>query len=462
MATNQVFLPSQIVPNLWGSRRGLLEGLSLLGPPSCSASWPASLVEQVTPTPQNVPGSSKTLTKSHPPFGAAKTTLDSGKRSHQSARQVAGSFWRDPERGKEDAEVRKQEEKCQKKPTRPVLSLDDHEDSVTDLMKRAAPSRVSQPPNKALGSKDWGKVRVGHPPTDPLDDKPLSDKAEEPKAKSCKQDTTPDLVVLDDDSTPLPGKVKGAGKKAHTHTLGEDEGIEALSQRLKGEARAVQYNLELATLTEYRNLHIPNLKGPPNTDDHSAYLSVVKDMSWSYLAKGNLITARQFFKDLRSSKDQEVIEAGDNILWEKGMMGIPQESAKAGPIKCWYVIFVLRSIEGQIIDASNSDYGWDWNIGLYDIISLASTRKVEKHGSLIYRGWVIQGKVTYGYCPFCSYALTNHRTLNNHIRMHLHLTLACGMKDCWYVTHISKHMWKHAASHGLTISEPIVVTTKKK
>ena len=43
MATNQVFLPSQIVPNLWGSRRELFEGLSLLGPPSCSASWPASL-----------------------------------------------------------------------------------------------------------------------------------------------------------------------------------------------------------------------------------------------------------------------------------------------------------------------------------------------------------------------------------------------------------------------------------
>ena len=68
LATNQVFLPIQIVPNLWGSRRGLLEGLSLLGPPSCSASWPASLVERVTaiPTCQNVPGSSKTPTKSNP------------------------------------------------------------------------------------------------------------------------------------------------------------------------------------------------------------------------------------------------------------------------------------------------------------------------------------------------------------------------------------------------------------
>ena len=96
MAMNQVFLPNQIVPNLWGSRRGLLEGLSLLGPPSCSASWPASLVERVTAVPasQNVSGSSKTLTKpNHPLSGAAKTTPDSGKK--HSAKQAAGLFWGD-------------------------------------------------------------------------------------------------------------------------------------------------------------------------------------------------------------------------------------------------------------------------------------------------------------------------------------------------------------------------------
>ena len=114
MATNQVFLPSQIIPNLWGSCRGLLEGLSLLGPPSCSVSWPASLVEWVTaiPAPQNVPGSSKTPTKSNPPPSrVVKATPDSGKKSHQSAKQVARLFWGDLERGKEDAEVHKQEEK---------------------------------------------------------------------------------------------------------------------------------------------------------------------------------------------------------------------------------------------------------------------------------------------------------------------------------------------------------------
>ena len=57
------------------------------------------------------------------------------------------------------------------------------------------------------------------------------------------------------------------------------------------------------------------------------------------------------------------------------MMGIPQESAKARPIKCWYVIYILRSVEGQIIDALDSDYGRDWNIRLYNIVSPASTKR---------------------------------------------------------------------------------------
>ena len=130
------------------------------------------------------------------------------------------------------------------------------------------------------------------------------------------------VVLKDDDSTPLPGKTKGAGKKAHTQTPDEEEAIEALCQCLKGEAPSVQYNLEMAILTEYRNLHIQNLKGPPNTDNHSAFLSSVRDVSWNYPAKGNLITAHQYYQDLKASKDPEAIEAGNIVLWEKGMMGI--------------------------------------------------------------------------------------------------------------------------------------------
>ena len=55
-------------------------------------------------------------------------------------------------RGKEDAEACKLEEKCWKKSTGPVLSLGDHEESISNLLKWAPPSRVSQPPGKAPSS----------------------------------------------------------------------------------------------------------------------------------------------------------------------------------------------------------------------------------------------------------------------------------------------------------------------
>ena len=157
MAMNQVLLPCQKVPNLWGSHRGLLEGLSLLGPPSCSASWLASLVEQVTAVPacQNIPGSSKTQTKSNlPPPGSVKTTPDSGKKPHHSAKQAAGLFWKDDVRGKEDAEACKLQEKHRKKSTGPVLSLGDNEESISNLLKWAPqvgfpslPARAQAPVN---------------------------------------------------------------------------------------------------------------------------------------------------------------------------------------------------------------------------------------------------------------------------------------------------------------------------
>ena len=268
----------------------------------------------------------------------------------------------------------------------------------------------------------------------------------------------PELVIVDDDdSTPLSRKQKTPKKSLPV----EEQATEKLVQRLKGKARAVQYNLELAALVDYQNKSVPNLKGPPNTNDHSKYLSQVRDISWSYPAKGNLWTARQFFQELQACKNWDMVEQGKAVLRDRGMLGIPQESGKSGPIKARYVICVLRSVEGHIIDARDSDYGHDWNIGLYDIVSATSTKKVEKHGQMLWKGHSVSGKVSYGYCPFCSYVSTNHWTLNNHIRMHLRLSLACGMLDFWFITHSAESMWKHAATHKLHTSEPIAVCKKK-
>ena len=63
--------------------------------------------------------------------------------------------------------------------------------------------------------------------------------------------------------------------------------------------------METARLTKYRNDHVPGLKSAPNMDDHSTYLAEVKRESWSYPAKGNVLTIRQFVEELRGCPDSE-------------------------------------------------------------------------------------------------------------------------------------------------------------
>ena len=148
------------------------------------------------------------------------------------------------------------------------------------------------------------------------------------------------------------------------------------------------------------------------------------------------------------------------------MLGIPEENTPKGVkrelIKARYIIKVLRSVEGEMIDTKHPDYDWDQNIGLYDIVSPASMKKVERSGQTMVRGKSIKGSVDYGFCPQCPYASQNHRSLNNHVRLHFRLSMACGMSDCWYVTHGAEAMWKHAAKHGLHTAEPMAINPKKK
>ena len=156
--------------------------------------------------------------------------------------------------------------------------------------------------------------------------------------------------------------------------------------------------METAGLTKYCNDHVPGLKSAPNTDDHSTYLAEVNWESWSYPAKGNLHTARQFVEELAGCPDPEKRLQADKTLQDRGMPGVPQENIKGGKreiIKACYIIYVLRSVEGETIDCKHPDYGWDQYIGLYDIVSLASMRKVERSGQTTVWGKSIKGSVDY-------------------------------------------------------------------
>ena len=352
MATSQVILPGQIVPNLWGVSRSMMEGLTLLGPLNCPASWLASLVEQVSADPTN----KATPVKHETSSGSGKGKLPPGSSGKKLVppKQVI-DYWDHPERDKEDEESCRQEKERhqKKKPSGPVLSLDEHKESVSLLTSKAVPSQVSQAPGlptraPSEGKRGQGKVQRASPVQfNSSDDKPPSDKGGEPEPKSRKRDhSTPDLMIVDDDDDPLPRRPKGMGKKEKSRVYTQEElnSLDTLLLRLKSKAWSIQYSMETAGLTKYHNDHVPGLRGAPNTDDHSAYLSKVKK-SWSYPAKGNLSTVQQFIKELEGCPDAEKRHQADKTLWDKGMPGIPQDNTPKGEkwelIKARYVMKVL-------------------------------------------------------------------------------------------------------------------------
>ena len=247
MATSQVILPGQIVPNLWGVSRTMMEGLTLLGPPNCPASWLASLVERVSAEPVNkaTPVGFTTLVKHDTSVPKGKLHPGSSGKKSAPPKQIT-EYWEDNERKKEDEEsCRWEEERHQKKPSGPMLSLDEHEESVTLLTSKAAPSWVSQGSGLPLHAPSKGKQsrsKVGW--ASPVwfnssEDELLSDNTGEPEPKSRKKDhTTLELMIVDDDDDPLPERPKGMGKKDKSHAYTQDEldGLNSLLLWLKSEA----------------------------------------------------------------------------------------------------------------------------------------------------------------------------------------------------------------------------------
>ena len=104
MATSQVILPSQIVPNLWGVSQAMMEGLTLLGPPNCPASWPASLVEWVSAKPVKTATPAGLTTPVKHDTSVPKGKLNPGLSSKKSAPKWIAEYWDDDERKKEDEE----------------------------------------------------------------------------------------------------------------------------------------------------------------------------------------------------------------------------------------------------------------------------------------------------------------------------------------------------------------------
>ena len=202
MVSSQTIMLAQVVPNMWAVWQRIIVGLSLLGPPTCPASWLASLVKRV----DGEPTKRATLAPPVTPVKSSSGKSSSGSAGKKSEPKLIPDFW------KEDEESKKWEEEIQHQKScgSPILSLADHEEPVSTFTSKTALHQVSQPASHpswviAVAPKfrqDRGKARrPSSGAADSLDDDPLSDKEPGMKSKGCKcYYTSPvDVVVVDKD-----------------------------------------------------------------------------------------------------------------------------------------------------------------------------------------------------------------------------------------------------------------------
>ena len=142
----------------------------------------------------------------------------------------------------------------------------------------------------------------------------------------------------------------------------------------------------------------------------------------------------------KADKVWAVIKKGLNTYAPSGML------ATGDPvIEPKYFIRVIQKSNGEVMDRRDEEFGDGQNIGLHDLVSQMSMRRVTTTQNVTVNGHTYSVRIDCGFCPFCQYHAECHKTLNNHVRLHLRMPMFCGVLGCFYTTFSSKSMILHAA-----------------
>ena len=103
-----------------------------------------------------------------------------------------------------------------------------------------------------------------------------------------------------------------------------------------------------------------------------------------------------------------------------------------------YVIRAFLAPHSRSVIQKGDNNHWDMSamIGLYNLHKYEVVGKGNKKVDL--------KMVTKGYCPFCEYSVGNNSSINNHICIHYHLVLECGLANCSAVLYDAERMVAHA------------------
>ena len=212
-------------------------------------------------------------------------------------------------------------------------------------------------------------------------------------------------------------------------------------------AQLEKYDKELPELKRYRKKFISNIQRTTiNLDSHIRYLELVMEDKSLYPNR-NVILATRRIQKLRNKKRDNladwflaVIDKGFGSHSPQGFLQ-PDDPV----MKPLYFVRCLMRSDGTVIDATDKNYGDDQNISLHDLASLPSMQRLATSRKITVNSRRLLTSIDTRFCPFASC----HKTLNNHVRIHLSLSLFCGFLGCFYASSYCKAMFQHAIMQHL-------------
>ena len=224
--------------------------------------------------------------------------------------------------------------------------------------------------------------------------------------------------------------------------------------------RKLQLEQDFRAVRNYRKSIPDALLGSINGADHRGYLLGRFQKENNYMSnkcghKWNLMTVERLLTCIakyaneltkRLKEAQQIIKS--NFPMVKGM----PSGDKCTPE---FAVRVLMDCEGNLIDCDHQVYGKEQNIGLHDVVSPVAMARVTVWETYIVDGIPTTIKADNAFCPFCAYTASNHRAINNHVRMYFRAIMVCGWPSCYFVHMQSKKMIEHSAeAHDMEQAKP--------
>ena len=222
----------------------------------------------------------------------------------------------------------------------------------------------------------------------------------------------------------------------------------------------LQRDQDFKALRNYRKTLPADLLDTINGADHSAFLLGRLQKEGNYMnkksgRKRNLMLVKCLLSWIAKYANEPQKRLKEAHQMTKATFPMVQGMPSGDKCTPALVVRVLTDCKGNIIACDHPEYGKEQNIRLHDVVSLPAMARVTATETYMVDGVPTTIKADYAYCPFCSYACSNHQAINNHMRMHFRAILMCGLPGCYFVHMQSKKMIEHSPEvHNMAQDQP--------